>query len=346
MTLKPLPSGSRLEGCTLSGALSVTTQVRDAVTVIHGPAGCAQHNLSLLHATCLENDTPALPLILSTDLDEGSVIFGGEGALAGAIRDAAALDPPVVFVLSTCVVETIGDDTGAVCGRDWPVPVVHIPTAGFLGGVFRDGFHRALHAIAGCAGEPAGEPGGVVLVGEKNLEYEVDVHGEEMRRLLSHLGARVDLRLVRGMDWDTLPRLASSRLNVLREPDLASLGDRCAERFGTPYLPAYPVGLSGTLLFLARAGRSLGVDPAVAVRREEEAQQEMLSRFSDLSGSPVWIPGASGSGEDARLVQELAAALDLRMDRHGTVVPLPDPLPVGTAGIRHLLHRWRRAIHG
>jgi nitrogenase molybdenum-iron protein alpha/beta subunit len=346
MTLKPLPSGSRLEGCTLSGALSVTTQVRDAVTVIHGPAGCAQHNLSLLHAITLENDTPALPPLLSTDLDEGSVIFGGEEALAATIREAAALDPPVVFVLSTCVVETIGDDTGAVCGRDWPVPVVHIPTAGFLGGVFRDGFHRALHAIAERAEGDGKGPGGVVLIGEKNLEYEVDVHGEEIRRLLSLLGVRVDLRLVREMDWATLPSLASSRLNVLREPDLASLGNRCRERFGTPYLPGYPVGLAGTLLFLARAGQSLGVDAAAAVRREEEIQQEMLSRFSDLSGSAVWTPAATGSGEATRLVQELAAALDLRIDRQGTSVPLPDPLPVGTAGIRHLLHRWRRAIHG
>ncbi|MDD1659751.1 MAG: nitrogenase component 1 [Methanomicrobiales archaeon] len=346
MTLKPLPSGSRLEGCTLTGALSVSTQFRDAVTVIHGPPGCAQHNLSLFHATCLENDTVVLPRLASTDLDESGVIFGGEGALAEAIRDAAALDPPVVFVLSTCVVETIGDDTGAVCSRGWDVPVVHIPTAGFLGGVFRDGFHRALQAIAGCAGEPGDGPGGVVLVGEKNLEYEVDAHGGEVRRLLSLLGARVDLRLVRGMDWATLPRLGVSRLNVLREPDLAPLGVWLGGRFRTPYLPSYPVGLAGTLLFLARAGRILGMDAAGAVRREEEVQQEMLSCYADLSGSRVWCDRGDGAGEGAALVQELAAVLDLRVDRHGTAVPLPDPLPVGTTGIRQLLHRWRRAIHG
>jgi nitrogenase molybdenum-iron protein alpha/beta subunit len=344
--LKPLPSGSRLEGCTLTGALSVTTQVRDAVTVIHGPAGCAQHNLSLFHATCLENGTAALPRLASTDLDESGVIFGGEGALADSLRDAVSLDPPVVFVLTTCVVETIGDDTGAVCSRGWGVPVVHIPTAGFLGGVFRDGFHRALQVIAGIAGEPGTGPGGVVLVGEKNLEYEVDAHGEEVRRLLSLLSAPVDLRLVRGMEWDTLPRLGASRLNVLRGHDLAPLGDRLVERFGTPYLPEYPVGLAGTLLFLARAARILGADAAGAVRREAEAQQAMLSRFSDLSGSMVWPQGGDDEGERAALVQELAVALELRVEPEGTRVPLPDPLPVGTAGIRQLLHRWRRAIDG
>jgi nitrogenase molybdenum-iron protein alpha/beta subunit len=323
----------------------VTTQVRDAVTVIHGPAGCAQHNLSLFHATCLENDTVVLPRITSTDLDEGGVIFGGEDALADTIRNAVAKDPPVVFVLSTCVVETIGDDTGAVCGRGWEVPVVHIPTAGFLGGAFRDGFHRALQAIAGCAGEPEGVPGDVVLVGEKNLEYEVDAHGEEVRRLLGLLGTRVDLRLVREMDWGGLPLLGASRLNVLRETDLVPLGDWLGSRFRTPYLPSYPVGLAGTLLFLARAGRVMGMDAAEAVRREEEEQRELLSTFSDLAGSRIWWTGGDGT-ESTALVEELAAALDLRVDRHGTVVPLTEPLPVGTTGIRRLLHRWRRAIHG
>jgi nitrogenase molybdenum-iron protein alpha/beta subunit len=346
MTLKPLPSGSRLEGCTLTGALSVTTQVRDAVTVIHGPAGCAQHNLSLFHATCLENDTVALPRLASTDLDESGVIFGGEGALEEAIRNAAALDPPVVFVLSTCVVETIGDDTGAVCGRGWDVPVVHIPTAGFLGGAFRDGFHRALQAIAGCAGEAEGAPGGVVLVGEKNLEYEVDTHGGEVRRLLGLLGVRADLRLVREMEWEDLSLLGGSRLNLLRDPDLAPVGEWLHGRYHTPYLPSYPVGLAGTLLFLARAGRILGMDPDRAVRAEGEAQQEMLSGFSDLAGARVRWSGEDMAGGAVSFVQELAAALDLCLDPEGIPVPLPDPLPVGTAGIRRLLHRWRRAIHG
>jgi hypothetical protein len=103
--------------------------------------------------------------------------------------------------------------------------------------------------------------------------------------------------------------------------------------------------MAGTLLFLARAGRILGGDGERAVRKEEEAQQEMLSRFSDLQGSMVWCPGSDAGGERVALVEELAAALNLRVKPNGTPVPLPDPLPVGTAGIRQLLHRWRRAIH-
>ena len=59
---------SRYGGCTLTGALSVTTQVRDAITVVHGPKGCTHHNFSLLHATGLDNDRVLLPDMFSTGL--------------------------------------------------------------------------------------------------------------------------------------------------------------------------------------------------------------------------------------------------------------------------------------
>ncbi|HMK15433.1 MAG TPA: nitrogenase component 1, partial [Methanomicrobiales archaeon] len=78
-------SSSRLEGCTLSGALSVTTEVTDGLTLVHGPAGCSQHNASLLHATLLGRDSSRLLRMISSDLDEAGVIFGGEGALASAL---------------------------------------------------------------------------------------------------------------------------------------------------------------------------------------------------------------------------------------------------------------------
>ena len=140
MTSNPLPwNSSRLEGCTLTGALSVTTEVTDGVTIIHGPAGCSQHNASLIHATLLDHDTPHLLRICSSDLDERGVIFGGEGALASCIREAAREEPPVIFVLSTCVVQAIGDDVAGVCRRDWGLPVIPVPSSGFLGGGFRTG---------------------------------------------------------------------------------------------------------------------------------------------------------------------------------------------------------------
>ena len=124
MSSNPSPlNSSRFEGCTLTGALSVLTEVRDAVCIVHGPAGCTHHNFSLLHATLLSNDRLEAPRLLSTRLTENDIIFGGEDALEKTIARALSVSPAPtsVFVLSTCIVETIGADQvdGAV-GQSGP----------------------------------------------------------------------------------------------------------------------------------------------------------------------------------------------------------------------------------
>ncbi len=345
MTSNPLPwSSSRLEGCTLTGALSVTAEVTEGVTIVHGPAGCTQHNASLLHATLLDHDTPHLLRILSSDLDEAGVIFGGDGALAAAIGAAAEEDPPVIFVLSTCIVQAIGDDVEGVCGRGWGVPVVPVPTSGFLSGDFQDGVRNALIALGKWAGGGRDRGGGIAIVGEKNLEHDVEENFAEVSRILALLGEKPGLRFVRGMEWADLDELPRGRLNILREPELRPVGEFLGARFGTPYLESFPVGLSGSLRFIGDLAGALGVDPAEAIEKERERQEEALSGFHDLRGERISLLPAP-SGISGPFAAEVAASLGLQVTGDGVPLPLPSPLPVGTAGLVRLLHRWRRVLH-
>jgi len=346
MTLNPLPwSSSRLEGCTLTGGLSVTTEVTDGVTIIHGPRGCSQHNASLIHATLLDHDTPHLLRIRSSDLDEVGVIFGGEGALASSIREAAAGDPSAVFVLSTCVVQTIGDDVGAVCRRDWGVPVIPIPGSGFLGGGFQDGMRNALVALGDLAGETGDRDGGITLVGEKNLEDDVEENFREVSRLLALLGEEVSLRFVRGIRGADIPGISRGRLNILREPELRPVGDVFATRFGTPCIDSFPVGIEGSLRFIEDTAGFLGLDPGKALEEEKAYQEEALAGFEDLRGERVRIPPSMGADAD-RFATSLSGSLGLLPRKDGVPLPLPSPLPIGTGGLVRLLHRWRRVLHG
>ena len=77
--------------------------------------------------------------------------------------------------------------------------------------------------------------------------------------------------------------------------------------------------------------------------REKALQEEMIVSFSD-SGVARWcstIP--CQARRDLRTARELAGALGLSV---GTVsgAGLPVSPAVGTAGMRRMLHRWRRAI--
>jgi nitrogenase molybdenum-iron protein alpha/beta subunit len=345
MTSNPLPeNSSRLGGCTLTGALSVTSHIRDATTIVHGPKGCSHHNLSLLHATWLENDRAILPDLVSTGLSETEVIFGGEEALRQAIRHAAGRDVRAVLVLSTCIVETIGDDVEAVCSEEFGVPVIPIPTAGFLGGSFQDGVNNALLALAGCAG-PGGDAADVCIVGEMNLEYEVEENYAEVARLLALLGLKVRLRFVHSMAFSQCPLLGASRLNILRSPMLVPVGEYLEERFGTPFIPSFPHGLSGTLSFLGAVAAACGIDGQAAIDGERARQAALVAGFSDLRGCRVAFDTRASFPEDVRAARELAGALGMPAGEDGDGAILAVGAAVGTAGVRKQLHRWRRAIH-
>lgn len=345
MNLKPSPTHtSRSGGCTLTGALSVTTQVRDAASIIHGPKGCAHHNFSLFHATLLGNDLASLPDLVSSALGESDIIFGGEDALARSIQSVCERDVKAVFVLSTCIVATIGDDVEEVSCRGWPVPVIPIPTAGFFGGVFQDGVNNALIALADLS-EPLPVCPCVNIIGEKNLEYELEENYAEIVRLLTLLGLPVGIRFVHDLSLDDLTALGAAQLNILRDSSLVPVGDHLRQRFGTPYVPSFPTGLSDTLAFLDSVATACRIDAQRATGIERELQAEVLADFADISDAegvfcgPVTDPGSS------RAAREAADALHIRVGGHGNAHPLPVHPVVGTSGVRRMLHRWRRAIH-
>ena len=76
----------------------------------------------------------------------------------------------------------------------------------------------------------------------------------------------------------------------------------------------------------------------------------MLSRFAEIAGSRVCFrpphPVLNPDPVAEAVAAECAEALDLVVDPEGTVIPLPYPAPVGTAGLRRMLHRWRVLVRG
>lgn len=345
MSSNPLPeNSSRLGGCTLTGAISVTSHVRDAVTVVHGPAGCSHHNASLLHASWLENDRAVLPALISTGLSETEIIFGGEETLRRVIGHAAERDADAVFVLSTCVIETIGDDVPAVCAEEYGIPVIPIPTGGFLGGTFQDGVNKALIAIAGTAG-PCPVNGGVNIIGEMNLEYEVEENFAEVARILSLLGLDVNLRFVHDLPFRDIARCGAAQLNILRSPALRPVGEALRERFGTAFIDAFPQGLSGTLAFIREVAAACGKDAAAAAEGECIRQAELIEGFGDLREAAVRLDRSIAGADEIQAAEELAALLDLRPGAGGHCTSLTVGSMVGTAGARRMLHRWRRSLH-
>jgi nitrogenase molybdenum-iron protein alpha/beta subunit len=307
-----------------------------------------------LHATSLDNDAPVIPTLVSTGLSETDIVFGGEQALDRTLDSVLRDDPGVVFVLSTCVVDTIGDDVGMVCGKERGVPVIPVPTAGFLGGTFQDGVNKALIALAGMTDGSTGNkartednksPVSANIIGEKNLEYELNENYAEVTRLLSSIGIPVNIRFVHDISSAQIASLSAARVNILRDPALVPVGEYLKKRFKTPYISSFPFGLSGTPVFLETVAEVCGVECRDAVAEERALQDEMLGAFADLQGATVSFENTLVDPGAVSAAKKLARALDLHIKKNGRPVPLPTTPPVGVAGVRRMLHRWRRAIH-
>ena len=332
------------DGCTLTGALSVTTEIERCVTIVHGPSGCAHHNFSLIHTLRTARDRSVMPAIVSTDMVERDVIFGGEHILEDTIGRALMGHPDLVCVLSTCVAATVGDDVEAVCRIPREHPVVHIPTGGFLGGGFLSGHVQALLALARFA-EKSEKALSVNLVGEKTLEYEVSEHYRETARLLHSMGVPINTRFVCGTSFPAIRNLGKGSLNILRDPSMVPVGRALEHDLGIPFIESFPIGMEGTIRFMERVGEFFSLDVAAAVAGEEALQKEIVESFSLLKGKRIRFINPAAAGGATSFSSELAEAFDLEVHGEGFPVPVPDPFPVGTNGIRRLLRRWSRGCH-
>ncbi len=339
-----------MAGCTLTGALSVACFIPGAVTVVHAPRGCAHQTFSMLHAMMNDANTNITPEIMVSGLSDKDVIFGGERCLRQALDRAAEKNPDLIIVVTSCVPETIGDDCRAVCQEHaYAKHILYIPTSGFLGGSAKDGENAALIGLADLADPAEPIPGTVAIIGEKNLESEVEENFSEVTRLLDLLGLTVTVRFCRNTDIPTLKKLGTASCFILRDERSYDAGCELGKKFNRPIIPEFPRGLSGALTFLRETGEACGISSEKiesAVSEETAYQEDMLSKFSNLKGSSVFLGAELVKGTFA-VAREAIKRIGMTESPGSAEVRLPFYLPVGISGTMKMLYLWRRKIlHG
>ena len=121
-------------GCKLFGAYQALGGIQDGIVLLHSVVGCNFGSMSLHVAQDMRDIRQTCTVISDSD-----VVFSGEASLERAVRSALELfQPSVLFVVSGCVSEMIGDDIPAVLARiPHEVPLLHVEAAGFRGDAAR-----------------------------------------------------------------------------------------------------------------------------------------------------------------------------------------------------------------
>jgi light-independent protochlorophyllide reductase B subunit len=270
--------------CKLFGAIKALSTIKKSVILVHGPKGCVYHINYILG---MRGDRPSE--IYSTCLDEHDVIFGAEQKLHEAIEDLdRTLHPDLVFVLSCCASEIIGEDAGsAVRDAKTRSRVIAISAGGFDGD-FRQGYRDTLRQLVQELVKRSVpiEPRTVNLIGVLRAGPDL----EELRRMLALIGVRVNAVLTADATQEDLERLGAAVLNiVLCEPSGKEAAELLQATCGTPYIvEEIPIGYRSALRFLERVAENLGIPGSIPTGDAEETMPGCISlkhrRIAIVSG--------------------------------------------------------------
>jgi nitrogenase molybdenum-iron protein alpha/beta subunit len=324
--------------CALYGAAQAALGVKGCCVLAHSPQGCFQ----LVGSAFGWQDADYTETVtLCTKLCEDEIVFGGEGVLTRTIREAQeSLDIPVMFIVTACGPEIVGDDIVAVADSlrsEVDFPIVPISSAGFRGDQ-NYGTDIALQAILDHL-VPSGNgqqkiPGSVCLVAphaNANPTWMGDLAW--VQSILVELGAKKVMTLTHNTllsEFESLPQFEGCLL--LSHDAGQSVVDILRERYGISQwcqdLPL-PVGFTNTRNWLLALAEQLGVveaakhiiaqgeDMVVKACRRKGLEQSAMHRATAaiVADATVGIPLLRFITEDLEMIPKLVC---LRSGQTGT----------------------------
>ena len=129
--------------------------VRDAVLIQHSPIGCGTGQViynSIFRNGLAMRGLPVQSLhLISTNLSERDMVFGGAAKLERTIRDAwERHHPKAIFIASSCSTAIIGDDIDSIAAAleaEIGIPVIPLHCEGFKSKHWSTGFDATQHGI-------------------------------------------------------------------------------------------------------------------------------------------------------------------------------------------------------
>ena len=319
----PKLQASHAPPCKFWTAFQVVNGIRHMAPVIHGPKGCTYSVANAYKMRGCEYRGVPLEPTSCTAQDEADVVYGGEGKLLEAVKEAdQRYHPELIVILSCCCSGIIGDDVETIAQKaekEVNARVLAIRSEGF-GGDFRSGYEDAFKVIMGLMEPPAEKMKGTINIigareGPTYTEWTQDL--DEIERLVSAIGAKINGVLCGGCTVEQIRRARAVELNASWCYDWGQkLGDLMEERFGIPYArTGQPYGLKATEEWVMGVAVPLGLEKQARDMMREETQAlghevDILRRFFDGKTALIEIaefPGPIRALSLARMASEFGA---------------------------------------
>ena len=271
------------------GAMQTVQAIERALPILHSGPGCAQKLASSTGSSGYFSPN----IFPCTSINEKDVVFGGVKKLNSTIENSLkVIDADLYVVLTGCIPEIVGDDSGEVVSRfeDAEKPVIYAPTAGFKGNNYK-GHEQVIDAII----EQYLKKSDKKQKGLINIWADVPYQDlfwlgniRELENLISSLGLTPNTIFGFHRGIDNINKIPEAEFNLLVSPWVGLSNVKKMERkFGTPYLhyPTLPIGATETSKFLREVGKFAGVDAAKVesvIKENEDYYYYLIERYADL----------------------------------------------------------------
>lgn len=219
--------------CPLMGAAMAVRGIKDSLMVIIGTDECSYYTK---HMTIHSDEYGGLNgRVVSVTLDSHDVTFGCVKKVEAAFKEVVdEYHPGAVFLVTTCVVEIIGDDFDAVADaltEEYGIPVMAVHTEHFKCENHMPGIERTITA---CLPLMKKKPcdGSVNLLGQRLGNFEQT----ELSRILRDAGVKIGMQLPCGCTVDEIKNAAAAKVNIVVNEIALPLARKMKAKFGIPYV--------------------------------------------------------------------------------------------------------------
>ena len=297
-----------LHGCAFNGAMTMSSNLKDAVILAHSPKSCTYLSIQTISSagrrTLFErgNILPSslIPNVLSTDMSETDMVFGGSENLISKVKSVlnSKSPPPAIVIVSSCPSGIIGDDIDdALSLSTERTKIVTVKAEGNLTGDYLQGMLMAYTSLAKQIIDRNVEKRErtVNIVFEKVVARNTEMNFQRLKTFLTRMNISVNCRFLCNTSYASLRDFCSAELNLLAYRDYTGkiLEDFFIKEYGASFFEKqFPIGFKETSDWLLALGKRFDAsDEAKSIISENEIiyQNRIKSVRPKLEGKKLMI---------------------------------------------------------
>lgn len=310
--------------CQQINSMAALMSLEDAVFIAHSPQGCVGCTSLAVDMYRVGQEHRGVkvvrnPHIIVSNLDQKSVVFGGEKKLRESVNYAVErYDPKLIFIFSSCAAGIIGDDLDAIAAdlqsEQEKALIIPIHCEGFKSKICASGFDTAFISINKYILKKEKKPtqeGLINLFAPVSISYKDQ---KEMERMLEQLGLEANY-IPFYSSLEKIQRIPSAQAStsickVFADEFMKTL----EEDYGIPYShTVMPIGVRNTDKWFRGIAAAVGKEKEAEeiIDREHARVLPLIAKIKErLQGKRVFICGGTGrSFAAAALIEDFGMEL-------------------------------------